>query len=136
MKVGQRGKALTMPLGLLLGTMLGLLVMMLLSLALAWLTHEGKVSVSSLGYASMGILLISGDVSAWLAISLIKRRRIIVGVLTGSLVFLSLLGMNALFMGGHYQGVLVTAVMVYLGSLIPSVFCLKRKQRPGRKRRK
>lgn len=120
-----RGTASAMPMGILLGTMTGAAMLGIASLILAWLIHSGKVRVSTMGYISMGILLITAAAGSLLAILRVKRRKILVGLLTGGSLYAVLLGTNALFFGGHYQGMLTTALMIFVGSLTPAVLGMR-----------
>lgn len=115
------GTALAMPAGIFLGVLIGIGLITITSFVLAWLIYTNRVGVSVLGYVSMGLLLISSAVGSLLAVRRVKRRRVLVGFLTGGGMYLVLLVINALLLGGHYQGAMMTGVMICSGSALAMV---------------
>lgn len=113
-----KGTALPMTFGIVLGTAVSLLITVLLAAILTWLCLEEKVDGDSLGYYVMCILLISSMFGAVLAAVRIKRRRMLVCIVTGAAYFMALLGITAVFFGGIYKGVGVTGILVMMGSAI------------------
>lgn len=111
------GKASSMPVGLALGGGLSMVVTVVLSLVTAKLLDNGTLPEESVGYAALGILLLSSGLGAWLAAVKIKRQRLIVCLASGCVYYGLLLGVTALFFGGQYTGMGVTALAVAGGSL-------------------
>lgn len=110
------GKAATMPGGLAIGG----LVSGALTIALAGLTGKmvdmGTVPEEGIGYLALAILLLSSGAGAAVAARRIKRQRLAVCLMAGVVYYLFLLGLTALFFGGQYTGMGVTALAVLAGS--------------------
>ena len=118
MTVNQKvtGTAVSIPVGLMLGTMVSLGITAILSAVSAWLILTGKLPEDSVGYCAMVILLASSAAGAATAIGRIKRRRLQMGLAAGGIYYGCLLAAAALFFGGIYDGMGVTALMVLCGS--------------------
>ncbi len=131
-----RGKAMSMPLGL----AMGLGVSMGLTLALAAVMSKMVLSKSmgedAVGYGAMVTLLLSAALGAWLAAVKIKHRRMVVCLGVGGLYYLTLLACTAMFFGGQYQGMGVTALLVLAGSGAVGLMGLKGEKGSGKRRRK
>jgi hypothetical protein len=129
------GKALSMPLGL----GIGLAVCMVLTVSAAAictnLILNEKIVEGAIGYCAIVTLLIASTAGAWLAAVLVKRRWMIVCLGVGCAYFLSLLAITALFFGGQYQAVAVTALIIFGGCGAVGLLGLKGNGE-GRKRRK
>lgn len=129
------GKALSMPLGL----SVGLAVCIVLTLAAAALCSNliltEKIGEGAIGYCAIVTLLLSSAVGAWLAAVLVKRRWMIVCMGVGCAYFLTLLATTALFFGGQYQGIAVTALVIFGGCGAIGLLGLKAGGE-GKKRRK
>lgn len=134
-KSKRRGKTLPLIKGVSIGALLSIFLLSITSTILAWLVYDGKISVSHLGYASMGMLFASGWMGAMVSIRLVQRRLLLVGGSAGTLTLVALILINFLLMGGNFQGVLITVVMVYLGSLGPVLIGMKNHNRGAKKRR-
>ena len=138
MTVNQKvtGTALSMPVGLGLGTLVSLGITGLLSALTAWLILSGKLSEGSVGYCAMVILLVSSAAGAATAIGKIKRRRLQAGLTSGGIYFACLLAATALFFGGSYQGIGVTALMVFCGCTLVILLGPGGQNRAGCRKRK
>lgn len=121
------GKAVAMPTGLALGTGICLLITLAGAAVLAWLVNGESLGENGIGYGAIIILGLSSVCGAWTAAGSIKRRRVQVCMLTGLLYYLVLLAMTALFFGGQYQGMVVTAVVIFIGSGTVSLLGVKGK---------
>lgn len=141
MTVNQKvtGTASSIPVGLALGAAVSLGITVLLSAATAWAILSGKLPEDSVGYCAMAILLVSSMAGAFTSIGKIKRRRFQMGLASGAIYFASLLAATALFFGGIYDGIGVTALMILCGSVLVILLgpggqnragCRKRKKRP------
>lgn len=135
MKKGN-GRAQPMPVGLGVGAVVATGVTLLSSALLANLVLSQKLSEGALGYGVMVVLLLSSALGSWIAAKLIKRRWMIMCFGAGGSYFAILLAMNALFFGGQYQGVGVTALMILGGSGAVGLLGLKQGTGSFKKRAK
>lgn len=126
------GTAVRMPIGIMWGTVLGLTVTGVLSAVLAWLVIRDVLSERTLGYSAMGIVLLSVIMGAWFTGVRIKRRWVLVSCVTGVVYYTILLLCTAIFFGGNYQGMGVTAAIVLLGSLLTGIIGKSRSKHTGR----
>lgn len=128
------GKAASMPGGLALGGALSLGVTILLAMVTAMLVDNGAMEEKSIGYAALVILLLSSALGSAVAAARIKRQRLVVCIAAGAVYYVLLLSMTALFFGGQYTGMGVTALAVLGGS---GVVCIAGAgQGRGRRKRK
>ena len=109
------GKSRSMAAGLALGTTLSLVVTILGAAIIANLVLSGKMASQAVGYGAIVVLLVSAALGAWISASLIKRRWMVVCIGAGGCYYLLLLAITALFFGGQYQGMGVTALLVLGG---------------------
>lgn len=138
MTVNQKvtGTASTIPAGLALSALVGLGITGALSALTAWLILRGLMPEESVGYCAMGILLLSSAAGALTAISRTKRLRFQMGMAAGGIYLLCLLVITALFFGGIYDGVGVTALMILCGSGLVILLAPGGQNRAGCRRRK
>lgn len=106
------GKAVSMPAGLAMGGGASFGLTLLLSVITAKLVDSGILAPDAVGYAALGILLVSGIAGAGLAAGKIKRQRLVVCMAVAAIYYCLLLSMTALFFGGQYAGMGVTAIAV------------------------
>lgn len=128
------GKALSMPAGLALGAAISLGITISLAILTAKLVDGGTISEEGIGYAALGILLLSSLAGAASAVQKIKRQRLLVCFASGLIYYALLLSMTALFFGGQYSGMGVTALVVLGGSGV--VVLMEMGQGSGRKKSK
>lgn len=119
------GKAMSMPLGLVVGLAVSVVITLLAVGTIAHLVLGGKMSAETIGYGSVVTLLLSSAAGAWVAARSVKHRWMVVCLGTGGIYFLMLLSCTALFFGGQYEGVGVTLLMVLAGSGAVGLFGLK-----------
>ena len=86
------------------------------SAILAYLIQKESVAYDAMGYGIMMILLGSSLAGSYLAWRKIKHRRAAVCLATGGTFFLMLLSITALFFGGQFEAVGVTALLIFSGS--------------------
>ena len=115
----------TVSVGILLGVSVSLILTMLCALVLTWLIHSEIIQDDAIGYCIMAALLLTSMSGAWTASAKTKQLRAQVCLITGAVYYLALLAMTAVFFGGKYQGVGVTAVVVVLGCMITILAGLK-----------
>ena len=76
----------------------------------------GRLKQENIGYGVMLLLLTASYAGAALASAKVKRRKGLVCLLTGVGYFALLLAVTALFFGGQYSAVGVTALLILAGS--------------------
>lgn len=99
----------------------------------AWLLVSEKLGEGSVGYITVILLLLSSILGAFTAFSFVKQKRVPVCLIAGSVYFLSLLAMNALFFHGMYGGVGESALVVLAGCLSVAILGLKEGKKQRRK---
>lgn len=127
------GRAKSMPVGLALGGAVALTITLTLCALGAKLLDGGTLKETAIGYWVMGVLLISPFAGSMVASVSIQRRRLLVCGLSSAIYFGCLISMTALFFGGEYRGVGVTALMVLCGGGLAAM-ALTRQGRGGRHR--
>lgn len=109
------GKTMSMPAGLAVGGLTSLGVTLGMGMALAWLIHKERMGMENVGYGIMVLLLAASFLGAEVAYCQIRRQRMLVCGLSGVVYMAILLSMAALFFGGQYSGVGVTALVILAG---------------------
>lgn len=109
------GRAASIPIGVGIGVLISLLITILGATVVAWLILTGRIAEGNIGYGSIVILLLSSGIGAYTAWKLIKHQRLLVCMVQSAVYYLVLLGCTALFFGGQYQGMGVTALVVLAG---------------------
>ena len=87
-----------------------------MSAGLAALIGGERIPEESVGYGVMVILTLSSFSGAMAAAGRIRRRRLLICLLSAGIYYGILLAMTALFFGGQYSGAGVTALMVLCGA--------------------
>ena len=128
------GKAMSIPGGLAVGALFSIGATLLLTAVLAKLVEGETVQQENIGYGVMVILTVSAFTGALVSFGRIKRQRLLVCGLSGLLYFAILMSMTALFFGGQYSSVGVTALLILLGSAVAALLGLK--QGGGGRRKK
>lgn len=138
MTVNQKvtGTASGIPAGLALGAAVSTLITAALAALAAWLILAGRLPESSVGYCAMVILLLASAGGAATAIARTKRLRFQVGIAAGGIYYALLLAVTALFFGGQYQGMGVTALMVLCGCMLVILLGPGGQNRAGCRKRK
>ncbi len=108
--------AWSIPGGVAAGLGLSMAIAILCSMLLAWLIIGEKLDVASIGYGSGLILILSAAAGAWLAMWKVRTKRLIVTGIYAAGFILLLLAVTALFFGGEYQGIGVSAICILLGA--------------------
>ena len=128
------GTASSMPAGLAAGWLVNLLLTIIGAGLSGLLISREILPESSIGYCIMLIILASSALGATTSIHRIKRRRAYVSLLSGLIYYGTLLSMTALFFGGQYQGMGVTALLVIAGCGMVLLLGLKGEKGPNRKK--
>lgn len=123
------GTSKSMPVGLGTGLLISAVVTIIGAMIVAWLVSHETLRESSIGYGTIGILLLSSTLGAWVAVKRIKRQRMVVSLLAGLCYFLLLVAITALFFGGQYSGMGVTAIVITAGSAAVGLMGLKEEGR-------
>lgn len=126
------GKAGTIPVGIAFGLLVSLTVTLVGAALLAYLIAAEKLGADGVGWGAMVILAAASALGTWTAVIRILRRRLMVCGICAAGYYLLLLGMTALFFGGQYEGMGVTALTVLGGSGI--VLLLETLGKKGSKR--
>ena len=118
MTVNQKvtGTAVSMPAGIAMGCAISLLITAAGSMLVAKLIADEVLMDTAIGYGAMLVLLLASALGAAIAAAKVKRMRLQVCLLTGVAYYGALLAITALFFGGQYQGMGVTALLVLAGT--------------------
>ena len=139
MTVNQKvtGTAVSMPAGIALGCAVSLLITIAGSGLVAKLISDEIMPQTAIGYGAMIILLAASTIGASISAWKIKRLRLQVCLLSGVAYYAALLCITALFFGGQYQGMGVTALVVLAGTGVAILLSTRekktRKYRKGRR---
>ena len=122
------GRAMSLPAGIAVGVCVSLGMTLAGAVLLGVLMDGETLQMNSVGYGSMVILLVSSMTGPLVAKSLIKHRALLVCMASGAGYYLTLLAMTALFFGGQYHGMGVTALVVLAGTGCTMLLGLKSKK--------
>ena len=128
------GTAVSMPAGIGIGCGISLLLTLLGAGVAAKLIADEILRETAIGYSAMAIILLASACGAAAAVGKVKKRRLQVALLVGAGYFASLLAMTALFFGGQYQGMGVTALLV-LGGVAAVALVGSREKKPRNRRK-
>lgn len=110
------GRTMSMPGGLALGGLCSLVVTLACAAVLAWLVSAEKVPEQGIGYGVMVFLILASFLGSMVSWTRIRRQRLVVCLLSGVVYLGILLGITALFFGGQYSAVGVTALLILCGN--------------------
>lgn len=110
------GKAVSVPVGLLVGQAIAMIVSVLGSIIAANMILTETLEAGAIGYCAIVILMLASASCALISAWMIKHRWMIVCLGAGGIYYLLLLATTAMFFGGQYQGMGVTALVVLGGS--------------------
>ena len=116
--IRRTGRASSMAAGLTFGAGTALAITILGSAILAKLVDREWLEEGNVGYGVMGMLLLASYLAAMVSYGKIKRQRLLVCLSTGGIYFGLLLSITALFFGGQYSGVGVTALLIVCGATL------------------
>lgn len=121
------GKAKSVPAGLALALGISMGITLFGSLIMAILLDSQTIQESGVGYGIMLLLLLSSAAGAFTAAKSIKRQMLPMSMLSGLCYYAMLLAITALFFGGQYQGMGVTALVVMAGCCVTAIALVKGK---------
>ena len=119
------GRAWSVPAGIGMGVAVAMMITLTGALLTAWLIHWERIPQDAVGYCAMVILLMASAAGAYTAQWLVKRQRMVVCAVASAAYYGALLAVTALFFGGQYQGMGVTAAVVFCGCAIIILLGLK-----------
>ena len=111
------GRASSVPGGLAMGAVVSMAVTGGLTALLAGLLDREMMQWEMVGYGSLTVVMLSSFLGAVTACVKIRRQRMLVCLMAGMVYLGILLAMTALFFGGQYQAVGVTALLVLGGTM-------------------
>jgi hypothetical protein len=106
------GRADSVPGGLAAGAAVSVITTAGLTGVMALLLERETISWEGAGYGILVMLMLSAFLGALTACARIRRQWILVSLMSGGVYFGILLSVTALFFGGQYQAVGVTALLV------------------------
>lgn len=136
MTLKNTGRASSIPAGLAAGAMSSLAVTAIGASVTAWLVLRGYLRPDWTGYCAMVILLCAAALGGGMAMGRIKRLRAQMVLASAGIYYVCLVVINALFFGGQYRGMGVTAAMVLCGAVLVIVLVPGDENRAGCRRRK
>ena len=101
--------------------MVNIVITVSLGAIFAKLVDAEKMAWENIGYGIAGLILLASFCGAATAFSKIRRQRLAVCFGSGALYLGILLGTTALFFGGQYEAVGVTAALVFGGCAIAAL---------------
>lgn len=121
METKRTGVASSIPAGLAWGAVVNIVITVSLGAIFAKLVDAEKMAWENIGYGIAGLILLASFCGAAAAFSKIRRQRLAVCFGSGALYLGILLGTTALFFGGQYEAVGVTAALVFGGCAIAAL---------------
>lgn len=112
------GRAVSAPVGLAIGCSISLGVTLIGAGVLAKLVDSETLAQEHMGYGIMVVLMIASWIGSLTSKGMIKRQKVLIGLLSGLLYFGVLLAITALFFGGQYNGVGETGLLILCGSVL------------------
>ena len=126
-----RNTASSLPVGVGIGLLVSLVLTVLGAALTAYLVDKEFIAQSNIGYGCLISLLVSACCGAYVSVKRVKRLRMQVCIASGVCYYLLLLGITALFFGGQYEGMGITALVVLGGCIAVAISGMS-----GGKRRK
>lgn len=111
----QNGRAVSMTQGLMTGLAVSFTITLAATTILAKVIDKEILPWQNIGYAIIPILLLGSFAGAYTACQKIKRQKLGVSMLSGALYWIGLMAITALFYGGKYESVAVTAALIMAG---------------------
>jgi len=110
------GRTSSIPAGLAVGAAVNIVITGMLTALLAILLDRETIAWEAVGYGILIMIMLSTFLGAVTAYSRIRRQRLLVCLMSGAVYFAMLLSVTALFFGGQYEAVAVTALLVAGGT--------------------
>lgn len=122
------GRAMSMQGGLAFGTGISVLISLVSAGVIAKLVDREIIMWEDVGYGIMITLLLASFTGALTASKRIKRLQMVVCLTAGGIYFAALLCMTALFFGGQYESVGITALLIFAGCMSAALLGMGRKK--------
>ncbi len=103
-----------LPVSIGMGTLVSVVITLLGAALTAYLVSTEKIGEGSMEMGAWIVTALASILGAWTAVAMVKKGRMQTAALTGLAYFLVLLSMTALFFGGQYHGIGVSALIVFL----------------------
>ena len=129
------GTALPMALGITIGVGSSILMLVLSVVFIARLIIGEKMPLSAIGYVIMAAHVLSVCMGGIIASAAFKHRKMVVCLIVSAMYYLVLVSCTAIFFGGQYQGMGITALVVAGAAGITGWFASREKNN-GTKRYK
>ncbi len=129
------GRAKSIPMGLAIGWVVSMALTLTAAVILTYLVLNETMQESVIGAAGMVVLPLSAALGALTSASMVKRRWMQICIGAGGIYFLTLLGMTALFFGGQYSGVGVSALLIFCAVAVVGALGLKGEKRPTKNKK-
>lgn len=136
MKIKSSGRTTSVPMGIAVGLTGSITLLLLLSAIIAWIIGKGILDYQNIGYAVMIMLLATSVAGSAISYGKIKRRKLMVCIISGVSYFVFLLLITALFFGAQYTAVGETALLIFCGSIIFALVTVPSKTNKRRKYRR
>lgn len=133
LKKRSAGRAMSMPMGIGLGILIGMIIMIAGSVLLTFLIMDEHMDENGYGFGIMVLHFVASLISALFAMVQIKHRKLLVCGLTVLGYFLSLMAVCSLFFGGEFTGMGTTAILVLAGGVAAAIAGLREKNTDKRK---
>ncbi len=125
MKKKVTGRASSVPAGLAWSLLTSMGITLLCCVALTALIAGEQIPETAIGYGAMGTLVLASVGGALTAAWRIKHRHLAMCLCSGLVYYLCLLCCTAMFFGGQYEGMGVTALVVFGCSLLAALGTLQ-----------
>ena len=133
MKIKSSGRTTSVPMGIAVGLTGSITLLLILSAIIAWIIGKGILDCQNIGYAVMIMLLSTSVAGSAISYGKIKRRKLMVCIISGASYFVFLLLITALFFGAQYTAVGETALLILCGSMIFALVTVPSKTNKRRK---
>lgn len=123
------GKAVSIPGGMAISAAVSILTTLIMSAAVASFLNTEKITWEQAGYWIMGMLFSAAFLGGKCSISVIKRQRLAVSIMSGLLYWGLLLCITALFFGGSFEAIWETGGIIAAGCCTAAMITLPKNQK-------
>ena len=116
------------PAGIMVGVLVSVMTTLLSSFVLSWLISSEKVSLDVGNNGIVIVLLAVSFFGSLTAVSVVKRLRTQICLMTGGAYYLTLLTVTAVFFDGRYKGCGIAAILVLIGCGLSVLLGVKEKK--------
>ena len=136
MKTKSNGRTTSVPMGIAMGLSGSIILLLIFSAIIGWIISKGILDYQKIGYAVMVMLLATSAAGSAISYGKIKRRKLMICILSGASYFVFLLLLTALFFGAQYTAVGETGLLVLCGSMLFALIAVPPKTNRRRKYRR